>query len=604
MGRRRGGGVTDERGEELASVTEGSVGVALVPLRFGGWICKHLRLVSDHALDVRFETPEGAEWVEVNVLPHDAPAPVFRRLDRCAIKYRANLNALTAARREEIAGLLLAVGGSIDALLERSPGQTLAEALGRVRTKGRLVFSRDTLRALLAPEIVEGAPFVAGFSLADVYPTSYFREAQKDELSLVLDFQRVADGRRLLLVVGRRDDDRPSFAATTHLSLSHLSLGASDPPGAELVRSLTAFVLQLHDHEGLELVFPDVRADLSLPVLATDAASVEAPTAPSDERLNLAIDAECGQSCAFCSIKETSPARDGGDRALARLFADLESNRRRGVRIVRINGYDPLGYSRILDVLERARDLGYEDAHVFSPCTRLADPAFCDAVVEALPPQRHFVVPLYAMDAALHDEVVGRPGAFARVTAAIENLVARLGPEGVWIITVVVRQNVAALADVARFAADRGFAFSAHLPYPSFESRADRYFSSAPRMSDVADAQVAAHQRGVRFGVRGLVPCVVQPRMRAAGVPARDWLFVLQEPRALPGTEYQDAKIRHRAAPAGHGAFAAAAIACPHVDACALASVCPGALLRSYLQLHGQGELSPVTLRDLIEGDP
>lgn len=583
--------------EALAPASEASV--ALVPLRVADWVCKALRLVGDDQLVVRFESNHSSDWVEVTVLPRDAPGRVFRRLNHCALKYRASLDVLTPERREQVAALLLSVGVSIDALLERSPGQTLAEALGRSRTAERLVFGRDTLRDLIAPEIVEGAPFVEGFSLADIYPSSYFREAQRDELELVLDFRRASDQRRLLLVVSRRDDARPGFATTTHFSLSHLSLGASDPPGADLLRAMTAFVLQLHDHEALDIEFPDVSADLSAHMLP--AAAPEQPIEPTDEQLNLAIDADCGQSCVFCSIKETSPPKHGDERTLARLFADLESNRQRGVQIVRINGYDPLGYSRIFDVLRRARELGYVEAHVFSPCTRLADPRFCDAVVDAMPRKRRFVVPLYAMDAELHDRVVGRVGAHAQVMQAIEHLVARVGSESVWLIAVALQHNLDALADVARFAQARGFVFSSHLPYPSFESRADRYFQAAPQMTEVAKTVVAAHRAGVRFGVRGLVPCVLFPQMRAASVPAREWLFVLQEPRVLPGTEYRDAKIRHRASPAGHGAFHAAAIPCPHAAECVLTEVCPGAVLRSYVQLHGLDELARVSLRELVE---
>lgn len=581
--------------------TASSALVPLVPLQMGGWTCTSLRLVGDDELSARFASSEGSDWVEVDVLPRDVAGPVFRRLDHCALRYRVGLVSRSPERREEVVALLMSVGMSFDAMLARAPGQTLAEALGRTRRPGRVVFGRDTLRALISPEIREGAPFVEGFALADVYPTSYFSEAQRDELELVLDFRRASDERRLLLVVARRDDARPGFATTTHFSLSHLSLGAADPPGAALVRALTAFVLQLHDHEGLELVFPDLSADVATAMLAA------APEPASDLlqldllQLNLAIDAECGQSCVFCSIKETSPAKHGDERMFARLCADLESNRRRGVQIVRINGYDPLAYSRILDVLERARALGYAEAHVFSPCTRLADAAFCDAVVDAMPDKRRFVVPLYAMQAELHDRVVGRPGAHAQVMQAIEQLVRRVGHESVWLITVVVEHNLDAIAEVARFAASRGFTYSAHLPYPSFESRADRYFQAAPAMAAVAERVVAAHLDGVRFGVRGLVPCTVFPRMQAAGVRPREWLFVLQEPRVLPGTEYVDAKIRHRASPAGHGAFHAAAVACPHVGECVLAHVCPGALLRSYVQRHGIAELAPVSLRELVD---
>ena len=153
-----------------------------------------------------------------------------------------------------------------------------------------------------------------------------------------------------------------------------------------------------------------------------------------DEVLNLAIDAaQREQSCTFCSIKETAPAEDGGDRALARLLADLVSNRQRGVRKVRINGYDPLGFSRIVELLRRTKDLGYTEAHGFPPCTRLSDSAFCNEMLDSLPDVKRFHVPLYSTRADVHDRIVGRMGAFDLVMRALDNLLARLAPRDVWI---------------------------------------------------------------------------------------------------------------------------------------------------------------------------
>ncbi|UQA60190.1 radical SAM protein [Polyangium aurulentum] len=578
---------------------EGSAQIALVPLRFGGWAMKGLLLDGDDKLTVRFEGIGTADWIEITALPRDAQGPVFRRLERCAVRYRGALVSRTPARREEVAALVLAVGGSIDALLARAPGKTIAEALGRSRERGKIVFGRDALRAMLSPEIVEGSPIAEGFALADVYPSSYLHHAHGDDLELILDFRRAEDGRRLLLVVRRRDDTRPAFATTAHLSLTHLSLGASDPPGADAVRALVAFVLDLRDHEGLTVEFPGVAADVAPALLPAPEPVPELP--PNDEELNLAINADCEQSCAFCSIKETSPAEDGGDRALARLFADLDSNRRRGVRTVRINGYDPLAYSRILEVLGRARDLGYAEAHVFSPCTRLADPRFCDEVVRAMPPAGRFNVPLYSLRPEVHDKLVGRPGAHALVMRAIDNLEERLGPAGVWILIVATRENLADLAEVLAFADRRGFACYPHLPYPSFESRADRYFAAAPRMTDVADAIAAARRRGLRLAVQGLVPCVVLRRMRAEGAPLKAWLDVPDRKPPLPGTEYRDERFRHRADEAGHAAFHAAAVPCPHASRCVLAPACPGEVLRSYAEMYGLEELEAVSLKELVE---
>jgi len=397
--------------------------------------------------------------------------------------------------------------------------------------------------------------------------------------------------------VKRRDDSRPAFATTAHFSLTHLALGAADPPGADAVRALVAFILQLRDHKGLEVVFPDVVADVAPFLLAEP--EQEAPE--TDEILNLAIDAECGQSCVFCSIKETSPAEDGGDATLARVFADLVSNRQRGVRKVRVNGYDPLAYSRILEVLARALALGYTEAHIFSPCTRLADAAFFEQVLAALPPKRRFHVPLYSRTAALHDRIVGRLGAHALVMKALDHLASRLAPEDVWILCVATKHGLDELASVAAFAAERGFPCYPHTPYPSFESRADRYFSAAPRMSAVAEVMVASLRKGRRLDVQGVVPCTVFPRAREAGIPLRVWLDTPERRPPQPGTEYREERIRHRAGEAEHAAFHAQSVPCPHESRCVLASACPGEVLRSYAEMYGLEELQPVTLKALVE---
>lgn len=589
--------------ERSAFVTDSSLvrpiqtsSLALVPLRHGGFSCKALLLDGENRLTARFEAEGSADWVEVTVVPQNAPPPVFRRLERCAVRYRGALAVRTDERKEEVSRLVLVVAMSVDRLLEMHPGKTIAEALGRRREQGKWIFGRESLRGLLSPEIVEGEATAEGFVLRDVYPTSYLQKSHASILDLVLDFQRETDGRRLLLIVGRRDDSKPAFATTTHFSIKHLSLGTVDPPGADAVRALVGFLLQLRDHDGLEVVFPDVLADVA-PVLLPEArVEDERP----DEVLNLAIDAECEQSCAFCSIKETTPAEDGGDRTLARLLADLVSNRQRGVRKVRINGYDPLGFSRILELLRRTKELGYTEAHIFSPCTKLADETFFQAILDSLPADKRFHVPLYSVNAEVHDRMVGRPGAHALVMQALDHLLSRLPAENIWILHVVTRQGLGEIGALARFAHSRGLAFHPHMPYPSFESRADRYFSSAPRMSDVADALAQVFADGQHLAIQGVVPCVVFRRMAREKIPLRVWLDTPDRKPPLPGTEYRDERFRHRAGETEHAAFHASAIPCPHENKCVLASACPGEVLRSYAELYGLDELKAVTLKDLV----
>ena len=152
-----------------------TVETALVPLRLGGFSCRALVLDGDNRLSARFEAQGSADWVEVTVVPLETPGPIFRRLERCAVRYRGALTVRSPERREEVSRLVMAVAMSIDTVLGLHPGKTIAEALGRRRETGKWIFGRESLRALLSPEIVEGTATAEGFALCDVYPSSYLQ---------------------------------------------------------------------------------------------------------------------------------------------------------------------------------------------------------------------------------------------------------------------------------------------------------------------------------------------------------------------------------------------------------------------------------------------
>ncbi len=570
--------------------------------RVGAWICKQLALTGNDELVGHFEASGTGDWIEVTVLPRDTPRAVFRRLEHCAVRYRGVIAAPTPQTKAEVLSHGLGVADSIDARLRERPGVSLAEALGRSTARRKMVFGRDSLRSLLSPDIIEGQPVVGGWKLVDVYPSSHLREPLSSTLEIALDFRRDGDQRRMIFLVQRRRDDLPAFAATKNFALTHLRFAAEDPPFADELRALVAFVLQLRDHDGLEVVFPDVASDVSVGLLPAAETPAEEPPdeGASTEELNLAIDADCGQACVFCSIREIHPAHDGGDKALARIQADLQSNRDRGVRAVRVNGYDPLAYSRILEALSFARDIGYRRAEVYSPFTRLADRSFCEAVVAALPADRRFHVPLYGASAEVHDQVVGRPGAFAQVTQAMANLAELAGPASVRVLCVATKQNFAHLATLVSFLREREMFCQIHLPFPSFESRGDRYFQATPRQTDVAAVMAEARAERIEFEVQGVAPCIVFRAMRTRGVSVSRWLDADKPPPRVPGTEYRSEQFRHRAEQAGHAAFHAAVVPCPHRDSCVLRTACPAEMQRSYVELYGALEFAPVSLAELL----
>lgn len=568
-----------------------------MPLGLGSWHCSWIRLDDDgRELVVRFGRPGTSDWIEVSVFPSSPHRGAFRTLEHCSVAYRGSLRNKDEAVRVEVAALVMAVASAVDQRLAVDPSRTIAEALGRGAERRKLVFGRDALLSLLAPDIVLGRELLGGWRLEDVYPTSHLREAASDELVLVLDFKHDTDARRMLFEVGRRDDARPVMKATANLQVSHLALGAATPAGGEALVALVAFVLDLHDHAGLEIKFPDVASDVAA---LLPAAGMTTPDA-AEQTLNLAINADCEQSCTFCSVRELLPAADGADAAFARISADLESNLQRGVRRVRINGYDPLGYGRILDVLRHARDIGYEHADVFSPFTRLADEQFCAEVVASLPPSRAFFVPVYGANAAAHDAVVGTPGAFAKLERALDNLTKSCPDAEIRWLCVATRDGLPALLDLARYAREQGYVLSVHMPYPSSESRTDRFFSSSPQQSAVAEVAAAGQAEGLAIRVNGVLPCVYFRTMAARGVPLERWLALDDEKQRLPGTEYRDKRFVHRAKEAGQDSFHAATVPCPHVATCALSGACPREILRSYVEAFGMEEFAPVSIAELV----
>ena len=287
------------------------------------------------------------------------------------------------------------------------------------------------------------------------------------------------------------------------------------------------------------------------------------------------------------------PPEDGGDAAFARFSADLTENRQRGVRAVRINGYDPLSYSRILDVLHLARELGYESVDIFSPCTLLDDLELCRSVVDRLPATRRIYVPVYGATSAVHDAVVGTRGAFERVSAALANLRSLLAPHEIVLIGVATRGALEGLVDAAEWAGSAGLGFSAHMPYPSTESKRDGYFESVPRQTDVATTMAEARGRGIHLSVHGVAPCVTFRAMRDAGVSPDRWLPFSSRSRPLPGTEYRSHDFVHAARRAEHSAFDAPSVPCPHVGECALSAPCPREIAVAYLEEFGADELRP-----------
>lgn len=509
--------------------------------------------------------------------------------------------------------------------LRALPGSVGADQGMLPSPRRALYFDPPGIAEFLSPELVVDGAALAGFTLRAVYLPAVGKRATLDFRSYVLEFvdEATAESVRLRIAAGGTDE---SFGRAGEVSLGLLGftqeLDALPPRVASLCSWVLA-LLQLKSDAGLQVTVPADAAGLR--ALAHPAhrggwvspadAPEEAPDpARSPPVLNLAIDTECGQRCAFCSVKAYVRPVDEGDVALERIRLQLRMARDQGVREVRINGIDPLTFSRIIEVLDIVREYGFPRLSVYSPCRRLADASFRREFLQRMPPEFTISVPLYGVTAAAHEAVTGTPGSFAEVMAALDGLLAETPPGHVILSTVVVRQNLHEFLDVVAFARSRALGVHPHLPYPMRQTTRDPYADSALRESDLVEhfvsrlATTPAAHREWSLGVLGSAvphPCLLwraEQKHRLPVFGAR----TIAERQLLAGTEYRDRKIIHdtQGARSQENAFAVATVPCPHVDRCALAPVCPGEHYSVYQALYGLDEFGPVRVAELYAATP
>lgn len=491
--------------------------------------------------------------------------------------------------------------------------------------RSTLYFDPPGVAEFLAPELTVGGAPIAGCSLRAIYLPPVGRRQAVDFGSLVLEFEREGELHRLRLSVGGRE----GFGRVgTALSLDVMGVTGELDGMALGATSLASWLLTLLRLKGAEelvvtvptraeelraLNFPLDRAAPSSAWSGTSAPGAE-PSLQTPPALNLAIDSDCHQACAFCSVKSYVKPSDGGADELANIRFQLRSAREQGVDEVRLNGIDPLTFSRVLDVVSAVREHGFRRLTVYSPCRRLADDAFRAEFLKRAPPELTITVPLYGTSAKTHDRVTGSLGSYLEARRAFDALLeaSRANPKvRLHVSTVVVTHNVNELAALAAFVRELGIELHPHVPYPMRQTTRDPYAESAVREREIVRAFLDDLGRFTRsddkrwaLNLLGLAvqhPCLLAREESARRLPVFGAGDTDQRPM-LPGTEYRAAqRFVHDSggAATADDAFAVTTVPCPHVDRCALAPICPGEHYAVYQQLFGLDEFEPVSPRAL-----
>lgn len=569
--------------------------------RLGRYRIEPLGADDDGRLRIRLARDDGAE-VELMVHPAGSEPRALASTPVGDVTYvsRRGVDDAEAVRlgRAFAKNLARAPSSVVARFPHVAPG--LALASGDAPAAPREVpFDPPGLAELLAPALTVDGPAFHGFALRSIQLPMTTDEGLDRYL---LELEGAAG--TVYLEVGR--GLRRPFGKAGSLELAVRRFGRASAHEEHLsleVASLLSHVLVALERalRAVTLRFPRSRAELrALSVPAEGAASVEvAPGVLGRAVLNLAVDADCGQTCAFCSVKTYQPPTDGGDAELARLERELAAARRGGTREVRLNGIDPLAFSRVLPLVEAIRDQGFEALTVFTTGKRFADRAFAERFLDRAPAATTVVVPLYGVSAAVHEAVTGLPGSFEAVTAAIEHLRELASPPAALVLSaVLVRENVDELPALLAGADALGVPMHLHLPYPMTQSPRDPWvdcaLSETELLARILERDASAR---VRRELAHLVPhpCLLFAEEQARGLP----LFALREagaPAHLHGTEYRAASFVHVGSdPTGEPAFSVATVPCPHASACALAPTCAREQYALYVDRHGWDEVAPVS---------
>jgi len=589
--------------------------------RLGAWRIEPRGADYDGKLRVRLSREDGA-FVDIAVHPAGKQSNALLQTDVGDVTYGATrgIDEATAARLTRSFGKHLA--RAPQGMLARFPHLASAKLLpGTVddslaTTSGEVLFDPPGLAELLAPELAVAGDPLGPFTLRSIQlPMTTDGGTGKDCLLLELEHEA---GSRIFAEVGRQVTRTYARAGELQVGVrrfgrGHFGDNVVDVDAASLYSRVA--VMLRNKLAGRSVRFPQTLAEMrALSVPAEDDTALvaqESADAGADGGelltrpvLNLAVDAPCDQRCAFCSVLDYQAPVDGGDDELAELELELARARARGVREMRLNGIDPVAFSRVLPLVDMIRSQGFTRMTVFTTGKRFADAGFARQFVDRAPAATTIMIPLYGSTAAVHDAVTGAEGSYALVRGALEVLGGLLSPPGeLRLSAVVVDQNVDDIPALLALAGTLDLPIGAHVPYPMRQSVRDPYAESVVQESAMVD-RILAQDDSELVGrhVAGLIPhpCVLFAADRRAGHS----LFEQREVSGrigLAGTEYRDPGFVHVGSDRtdGDNAFAVATVPCPHANECALAPICPREQYAVYVQKFGWDEMVPVSPHEL-----
>ncbi len=288
--------------------------------------------------------------------------------------------------------------------------------------------------------------------------------------------------------------------------------------------------------------------------------------------LEITPDYRCNNRCLGCYS-----VQDAGPSITPREVIDaLERAKRAGTRALWIGGGEPTMRRDLFAIVKAARERGFERVKLQSNGMMLAYPEFTQRCAEAGVTEVSFSVKGASAD--VHDRMVRTPGCFDLMLRGVD--AAREAGMAVEADVLVYASTVGELPKVVTLLGPRGVRVVRAWLLSAAETSDAAVRTEVPRMTDVANAAIAAREAGRAWNVviesLHTPPCVFPPAARDLAYDVAKFGLTVVNPGGH-SFALEDSPIEG-------GTYLAAC------DGCAARSACRG-VRADYLALHGGAEI-------------
>lgn len=312
----------------------------------------------------------------------------------------------------------------------------------------------------------------------------------------------------------------------------------------------------------------------------------EAPARRPSRVALISLTTFCNAHCRFCCVLDilNRPELNPSDEAI---FARIEAARAEGCTTLAFTGGEPTVHKRFADFCRRGRELGFESITINTNGIQFKSARWTEEALAA--GLTHIDFSIHGDDAALHDAMMDRPGAFDAFKRGVANVRALQDryPVVLGATTVVTERNALRLPQIARMLLDEGIRSLRFKHCFEGGEGADlalvgRYTEQMPA---VREAVRLARARGAGVQVTHFPLCLLGDELLFASDLGEESVLSIDRDGSVL-IDGRASTYRREGASACEG--------------CAFASACTQ-LDHRYVAVHGESELRPVVGAGTLE---